>query len=92
LVPALRAAVWIAIQNLQERDDVDAEELIRIAQQAQSILRGPDAADLFFGGPGCARHFDALATALAVLAHAPGGVDRFETHWCIDHKICMEAA
>jgi len=49
-------------------------------------------AALMFGGPTYHDERKRLVTALAAMAHHPGGITWMGRHWCTDHGLCLDAA
>lgn len=89
-VPALLAAsLQLAVpMHLWELADLDPDRIRDLAPDcAQTIAEHGD--DLQYGGPACAKTFNALARGLALLAHCPGGVTFAGLHWCTTaHPHC----
>lgn len=52
---------------------------------------GSGFAEMIFGGRSEVKELNALALALAVMAHNPGGVTFATRHWCTDHAACLHA-
>lgn len=49
-------------------------------------------AALMYGGPTYEQERRAITIALAAMAYQPGGVTWMGRHWCVDHRLCVEAA
>lgn len=82
LLMSLQAAVplWIA----ESRGRPELLEEWRVGA-VEAIANHGDA--LLYRTPGrTAETFNALARAIAVLAHAPGGVSAFGAQWCATHS------
>jgi hypothetical protein len=75
----LPVAVLIALEEIAQLTDTERER--RASESATTI--GSHGDDLMFGGRHTSDAFAALARALAVLAHQPGGVTFAGLHWCV---------
>ncbi len=78
LLTALQAAVPLEIDRAR---DLTPEHREDVAGSAVDILTA-HGDDLLYGGPQCARAFNALTRALGCLACQPGGVTWAGQHWC----------
>ena len=79
LVIALSAAVPLHIHELQ---GVDETEMVRIAHTCVDEVASRGDSLMFRSRKGAsAEAFNALARGLAILAHAPGGVEFLGQHW-----------
>lgn len=75
----LPVAVLTALDDLARLPDTERQHL---ASEAATTI-GSHGDDLMFGGKHTAAAFAALARALALLAHQPGGVTFAGLHWCV---------
>ena len=87
LKETLRLGVPLEMQKLA---GLPAEAIGRMAAKIDTHdLHGDDA---LFGGPHAREGVANLIRALALLAHAEGGVTFAGLHWCTDHAHCVEVA
>ncbi|MCT2588254.1 hypothetical protein [Actinophytocola gossypii] len=78
----LPVAVLTALDEVSHFTDTERQRLA--ADASTTIASHGD--DLMFGGKHCRPAFTALARALAVLAHQPGGVTFAGLHWCVGSR------
>ena len=80
----LQAAVPLRVAELSH---LDPEDIRRAADRIDTHDLHAD--DAVFAGRYAAEGTRNLITALALLAHAEGGVDFMGDHWCTDHAHCV---
>ncbi|GAB3162119.1 hypothetical protein GCM10027258_80500 [Amycolatopsis stemonae] len=84
--PLLEAMLPVAVLTaLEEISHLTTTERQHLAAEAATTI-GSHGDDLMFGGKHTAAAFAALARALAVLAHQPGGVTFAGLHWCVGSR------
>lgn len=87
-LPLLRTTLQAAVPlRIAELAHLAPEDIQRKADSIDTHELHAD--DAMFAGRHAAEGVRNLITALALLAHAEGGVDFMGDHWCTDHARCL---